>query len=115
MTWAAIAAALLAVFGPLLSDLLQKWLDDLLKRAVKRTLVRPDAYATAATRRSVLMDAAIEQHDEDGKALWIWQKLPWSQHSRRRRLLVRMCDACDQDVPSPDDKAAIRELAKAAE
>lgn len=113
MNWAAIIAFLWSVFGPAITDLIKKWLDGLLNRAAE-SMNEPATYGSPMDQRYQLFGRAIELHDKDGSGLWFWQKLPWSQHNRRRRLLVRLRQSSGQSFLTMNDELEIRGLSEAA-
>lgn len=58
MSWAAIIAAILQIFGPLISEWLKKWLESRLVKASKTVGAGADGVDDAA-RIGALMDAAL--------------------------------------------------------
>jgi hypothetical protein len=75
MPWPAIIAAILQLVGPLLSELLKKWLDGQLKAAADR--LSPGLHPAVA--------GAAELLSEVESSLWFWQ--------RGKLRLVRECRA----------------------
>lgn len=60
MTWVAIIGALLSVFGPLLTDLLKKWLNRSLEDASKSLGVSAATYSSPEAARNALFDRAVK-------------------------------------------------------
>ena len=113
MNWTVIIAEIIRLFGPALVALINKWLEGLLKDAEK-SLKDPAVYGSFMDQNWAIFSKAIELHDKDGDGLWFWQKLPWSQHSRRRRLLVRLRQSSGQSFLTMNDELEIRGLSEAA-
>lgn len=73
MNWPAIITAILQLVGPLLTELLQKWLDGALKAAADR--LGPGLRPAAA--------GSADLFDEVNRSLWFWQAA--------KKRLVREC------------------------
>lgn len=97
MSWMAIIAMLVQIFGPYIAKLFKKWLDKLFNRVAK-TLPHPSTYSSTAAARVALIDAAIEETP-------IYRPI-------RRAILRMMRDSGDQ--PSADQIKELKALAKAA-
>lgn len=87
MNWSAIFMLIWSKLGPVITELVRSWLEQLLQQASEK-LLEPKGISPAHAQRE-LFAKALELHDAAGGRLWFWQRLPWSQHARRRRFLER--------------------------
>lgn len=95
MSWAAIFAMFWEVFGPLVSELVKKLIDNLLNRAAAQ-LPPATAYVDQVAAQSALLDKAIEL-------------LPW--YAFPRRSLLRRMRATVGRAITRDEQDEIRGLA----
>lgn len=99
MGWAAIIAAIMQVFGPLLAEWLQKWLDSLLNKSAAR-LPTLSSFNTAEAAKGALLDEAISS-------------LP--RLAFARRAMLRRMKSMSVNSASDEDVAELRDIAAAAE
>lgn len=99
MGWAAIIAVILEIFGPLLAEWLQKWLDSLLNKAASR-LPAASSFATEDMARGALFDEAI-------------RSLP--RFAFARRAMLRRMKASGLGSLTVNEEAEFRDLSAAAE
>ncbi len=110
MTWAALIAALIEVFGPILVEWLKRWLEDRLKTAATH-LPEPTSFAHHSAPPAALFDKAIS----------LLPPLAFARRTLLRRLrasAVKRADALMSGqavaVLTADERAELREAAGAA-
>lgn len=82
MSWMAIIATLVQVFGPMLAALLQKWFEKRMTKAAEG-LAAPETFATEDEARNALFDSAIARCFGWRRALLQKLKLKASQMGLR--------------------------------
>ena len=99
MGWAAIIAAVIELFGPLIAEWLRKWLD---QKLVMAATLLPSPGGNEAEAREMLFDAALDS-------------LPRFAFARRTFLRTLRGIAVRGGPLTPEDGAAVRDAGRAAE